>query len=352
MIGCGEISLQTSKAVLASQSCQVVHCMDIRKELATDLAARHGARASDRLEDLLGDKEVQAVVISTPHATHAPLAIAAAQAGKHVLGEKPMATTLPEADAMIAAAQKAGVKLGTFLPMRFGFTVQKARELVAGGAIGPVLAYQFHSMALKPDHYWEGGYTGRCKDPWRKYLSSGGGGILIMNLVHNLDSFVYIVDPSPQRVYAEYSTEATKVEVEDYLSMVMRLKGGAVVSLDAASAAPGKESYGDRIYGQKGQIAFIRTAFGTQTVSTGRRGLSVYLQEPWNGIKAQEWVELPPPEKHPDSRAQYLDGFAKAVLEGGEVPVPGTEGRRSLEIIRGAYLSMQRGVPVEFPVKE
>ncbi len=353
LIGCGEISLQTSRSVLASQRCRVVHCMDIRKELAEDLAARHGARASTRLEDILGDQDVQAVVLSTPHDTHAPLAVAAAKAGKHVLGEKPMADTLAGADAMIAAADAAGVKLATFFPMRFTSTVRQARELVAAGAIGRVLAYQFHAMALKPASYWHGGYTGRCKDDWRIRLKDSGGGMLIMNIVHNLDAFIHVLDPKPQRIYAEYSTQATPVEVEDFISFVMRLEGGAIVSCDASSAAPGRESFGDRIYGEKGQIAFVRANLGTfQAAAGARRGLGVYLEEPWRDIKAKEWVDLPVPEEKLDSRGQYLDAFAQAILEGGEVPVPGREGRRSLEIIRGAYLSMQRGKPVEFPVKE
>ena len=354
MIGCGEISVQTSKAVLASQRCRIVHCMDVRKDLAADLAARHGARSTDRLEDLLADPDVQGVILACPHAAHAPAAIEAAKAGKHVLGEKPMACTLAEADAMIAAAQRARVQLGLLFPMRYGFAVRKARELVAAGAIGRVTACQFHAMAYKEPSYWEGGYTGRCKSDWRKRLASSGGGILIMNLVHNLDAFVHILDPRPRRIYAEYSTLATKpaIEVEDYISFVMRLEGGAVVSLDASSAAPGQESYGDRIYGENGQIAFIRTAFGTHTVAAGRPGLGLYLQKPWEGLAGEKWHDFPPPEGYPNARMASLDAFAEAVQAGREVPVPGPQGRRSLEIIRGAYLSMQRGRPVEFPVRE
>jgi predicted dehydrogenase len=352
LIGCGEIAVQTSRSVLASGACQVVHCADVRKELADDLAGKHGARSTTRYEDLLADKDVQAVVLAVPHALHAPIAIAAAKAGKHVLGEKPMACTLTEADAMIAAAKKAGVKLGLLFPMRYSFNVMKARELVAAGAIGRVIGYQFHAMMLKPSSYWRGGYTGRCQDDWRMHLASSGGGMLIMNLVHNLDAFVYILDPKPQRIYAEYSTLATPVEVEDIVSFVMRLRDGALVTLDCSSIAPGKESYGDRIFGEKGQIAFTRTHFGSFTASTGRRGLGLFLEEPWNGMKAQEWLEIAPPEEKADGRRDCLDAFAKAILEGADSPCPGEQGRRSLEIIRGAYLSMKRGGPVEFPVVE
>jgi UDP-N-acetyl-2-amino-2-deoxyglucuronate dehydrogenase len=341
LIGCGEIAVQTSKAILSSQASCVVHCMDVRGDLAADLAAKHGAKATADLDNLLRDDQVQAVIVSTPHHLHAPLAVKAAQAGKHVISEKPMATTLDEADAMIAAAERAGVKLGVLLPLRLNYQAVKAGELVRGGAIGRVLAYQFHAMAAKPESYWHGGYTGRAKDDWRISLDTSGGGILIMNMVHNLDTFVSILDPSPKRVYAEYSTLATKVQVEDYLSLVMRLSDGAVVSLDASSAAPGRESFGDRIYGEKGQI------------DLGKGVLRVYVSQPQGDLKPGQWNEIPAPADYPsDTRLAYVDGFSRAVLEGGDPPVSGHEGRRSLEIIRGAYLSMKRGRPVEFPVSE
>ena len=138
--------------------------MDVRDDLARDLAEIHGASSTGRLEDVLGNTDVQAVIISAPHYEHAPLSIAAARAGKHVLVEKPIACTLAQADAMIAAADQGGVRLGVFHPTPFGFQAVKARELVRGGAIGEVVAVKLHEMGNKPESYWHGGFTGRVKD--------------------------------------------------------------------------------------------------------------------------------------------------------------------------------------------
>ena len=339
-LGCGEISVHSSDAVSRSARARIVHCMDIRKDLAADIAGRHDAKSTDELDVVLADADVQAVVISTPHFQHAPLSIAAARAGKHVLVEKPMACTLTEADAMIAAADDAGVKLAVFLPQRLSFGYATARRLVAAGAIGDVVAYKIHDLADKPGDYWHGGFTGRAKDDWRMSLATSGGGFLLMNEIHNLDSFVSIVDPRPQRIYAEYGTFRTPVEVEDFLSMVMRLDSGAVVSLDGSSAAVGCETHGDRVYGTKGQLA------------PGNKTCRVHLSEPWEDIPADQWVELTAGEDYPDSRTAYLDAFCRAVMDDTDPPVSGAEGRRSLEIARGAYLSMRRGAVVSFPVQE
>jgi len=339
LVGCGEIAVCTSERILDSPHVRVVRCMDPREDLAEDLAAAHGAKSGGRIEDVLADDEVQAVIISTPHYLHSPLAIQAAGAGKHVMVEKPLACTLSQADAMIAAADAAGVKLGVMFDQRIDFAQVKARELVRGGAIGDVVAVKIHGMTDKPESYWHGGFTGRVKDDWRISLATSGGGYLIMNQIHNLDVLVSIVDPSPERIYAEYSTLRTPVEVEDFVSFVMRLEGGVIVSLDGSSAAVGAESFGDRFYGKSGQIA----------VAAGV--LRVFLTEPWGDIEAGRWVEMSAPDDRPDSRSQMVDRFAEAALTGGEVPVCGREARRSLEIARGAYLSMQRGGPVRFPVE-
>ncbi len=341
LIGCGEIAVQTSKAMLECECAVVVHCADPVENLAIDLAGKHDARHSARAEDLLANENVEAVIISTPHWLHSPLAVQAAEAGKHVIGEKPMACTLPEADAMIDAAAEAGVQLGVFFPSRYGRPVRKARELITGGALGRIVGAKLYQMTRKPDSYWEGGFTGRSPGDWRKSLATSGGGILIMNLVHALDAMIYMIDPKPQRIYAEYDTFATTVEVEDYLTFVMRCQDGSIVTLDGSSAAFDKAGpAGDRIFGENGHIVITDKP-------------AVYLNEPWGDIPAGELVPLIDADAPKvNDRTAYIDDFVRAIRKGEPIPVPGPEARRSLEIIRGAYLSMQRGCVVEFPVVE
>jgi predicted dehydrogenase len=340
LIGCGEIAVQTSKAILGSQVARVVHCMDLRGDLAAELASKHDARHTTKVEDLLADEKVQAVVISSPHWLHSPLAVQAARAGKHVLSEKPIACTLAQADEMIAAAKAAGVQLGVLMPQRLTFPWTKARELIAAGAIGQIHSAKIHFMANKPATYWHGGFTGRAKDDWRLSMDKSGGGVTVMNLVHDLDSMSSVLDLRPKRVYAEYATLATPGEVEDFINVVMALESGAILSMDASSAAVGGESHGDRIYGSKGQLHM------------GWDNIRVYLVEPYKDIEAGKWVEFKQPADWVDTRQAAVDSFARAILEGRPVPVDGMQGRRILEIIRGAYLSMQRGRPEGFPVKE
>src|SRR5205085_11266873 len=112
IIGCGEIAVSTAKGIAEAGNARVARTMDTTEELARDLGQAYGAPWSTRLDDVLSDPAVQAVYIAVPHDLHADIAIKAAQAGKHILCEKPISTNLADADRMIAAARKAGVGLG------------------------------------------------------------------------------------------------------------------------------------------------------------------------------------------------------------------------------------------------
>jgi predicted dehydrogenase len=109
MIGCGEIGVRTAAAIASSEHAQHIMVMDTRAALAQDLGETYGVPWTDRVEDLLANPAVEVVYIAVPHHLHASLTIQAAEAGKHILVEKPIAITLADAEAMIAAARANGV---------------------------------------------------------------------------------------------------------------------------------------------------------------------------------------------------------------------------------------------------
>ncbi len=342
MVGCGEIATYTSERILDSDRCRLIQCMDPVETLAADIAARHaGATYTTRFEDILENGRVEGVIISTPHYLHMPQTIAAAQAGKHVLVEKPIACTLSEADAMIAACSHADVTLGVLYPARFGFPIETARRFVRGGAIGTVHAVQFHFMYEKAPCYWTGGYTGRAKTDWRMSRAKSGGGVTLINLSHDLDAMNHILDMQPIRIQSEYDTHRTPgVDVEDFMSFIMRLRTGTIVSLNASSAAAGSLIFGTQIYGEKGVIHITSP------------GLRVFTREPFEGLKPDAFTEIATPPDAADGRRLHVDGFARAARVGQPAPVSGEEARRTLEIIRGAYLAGKRHAAVEFPVQD
>src|SRR5207248_5485086 len=111
MIGCGEIAAATAKGIRESEHAAIAAVMDTNAAMAEDLGRRYDVPWTADAAELLAHADVDAVYIAVPHYLHAPLTVQAAQAGKHVLCEKPIATTLADADRMIAACAEAGVFL-------------------------------------------------------------------------------------------------------------------------------------------------------------------------------------------------------------------------------------------------
>lgn len=334
MIGCGEIAYTaTAKSVQRCSNVEMVACADVVEHAARSFGETYGVPWSTRVEDVLQRPEVDAVVISTPHCTHSPLAIQAAQAGKHVASEKPIAATMEQADAMIAACRDAGVLLTVCLVTRYEPEAVRARELIQQGALGKITALHFHCSANKPESYWTGGYSGRVQTTWRKHKAEAAGGILIMNLVHDIDRLRYITGLEAVRVFSECDTFRTAVEVEDFVAVTLRYDNGALGSILAASCATGGEAQGNRIYGTEGQIHF------------GGPGLRVFTTRDVPGLKKGEWNEVE--VTRVDSRALFLDRFAEAVFAGTPPEIPGEEGRKTLEVILAAYQSGEEHHPVE-----
>lgn len=349
LIGLGEIAYKsTGRLLQMASNVDMVIGMDPLPDIAASYEARYGIPCTTSLDEVLHHPGVDAVIISTPHNLHAPLGIEAARAGKHVIVEKPMATTLADADALITACREAGVLCSSKEGgVRYQPAVQKARELIEQGALGEVMATQVEGASNKPLSYWTGGYTGRVQTTWRKSKAEAGGGVLIMNYIYDIDRIRYLTGLEVTRVYAEYDTYRTPVEVEDFVTMTLRYTNGALGVFFAASCAVGARPSGirgtrvagNRIFGTKGQIAF------------NEGDLLVYTEAEIEGVPQGEWTVFSfPREENERAYVTYFERFAEAALTGGSFEIPDEEGRRNLEVFLAAYRSGQIAAPVTLPL--
>ena len=339
MIGCGEIAVRTAEGIAQAENAQHVMVMDIREEMAKDLGERYQVPYTTDLQELLANPDVDAVYIATPHYLHAPLTIQSLEAGKHVLCEKPIATTLADADAMIAKAEERGLKLSIAYDAQVTAELVRLHEMIADGLLGGVLGTRIVYRGDKPASYWHGGFTGRVKNGWRTRKETSGGGVLIMNTVHDLNTLRYVTGLEASRVYCEYDTFITPVEVEDYIVLTIRYQNGAIGILEAGSAIAGGDPRGavNRIYGERGQVILSQPP-------------QIFIREPWDDLPVGEWYEMPVDEEASRGRKAMIEGFAQAVLEDTEPPVRAWDGRAALEIIVAAYESGRRHQPVELPL--
>jgi len=334
MIGCGEIAAATAKGIRDAEHAEIAAVMDVSEVMARDLAETYGVPWTCDAAELLARDDVDAVYIAIPHYLLPRLTVQAARAGKHVLCEKPMATTLADADRAIAACAEAGVFLSIAFDAQITPSLQQVRRMIADGVIGEVIGTRIVYLGDKPDSYWTSGWSGRIATDWRTSKEKAGGGVTVMNAIHDINTVRYVTGLEATRVYAEYGTFATPVEVEDYLLATLRYTNGAVGHIEVGSCIKGggqDAGPGIRIYGSEGQLV----------INKGIRG---YTLRDVEGLQKGTWQDVLP--FVPYARTPIVDAFATAVLSGRQPLVSGQDGRAALQIVLAAYQSGASGVPV------
>lgn len=258
--------------------------------------------------------DIDAVYIVLPNSLHAEYSIRAAQAGKHVLCEKPMATSVAECEAMIAAAHKAGKKLMVGYRSRFEPYNRMAIELARGGHVGPTrLVTAEHGFSIQPDQ-------------WRLDRALSGGGSMMDIGIYSLNAARYLTGEEPVEVSAVESTDRSDprfATVEDRVSFVLRFPSG--IQADCISSYSSAHN-GYRVTGTRGWIAL--------EPATPYTGQSMTIRK--DGVTAPR--TLPPPARN--QFAAQLDHLAECVLTGDRPVVPGEEGLADMRIIEAIYRSM------------
>jgi UDP-N-acetyl-2-amino-2-deoxyglucuronate dehydrogenase len=342
-IGCGQISTQHFRAYGESSLVDLAVVVDVDPVAAREAAAANGDVAwTASFEEAIGRDDVDVVSIATPHHLHAPQTVAAAEAGKHVLCEKPLTTSLEDANRMIAACEQNGVQFGMWMVMRYSGLARTARALLQARAIGEIVNIRLPDVHNKVRDYYQRGVGGRARPTqWRGSRATSGGGALIMNAIHQIDVLRYITGLEVQRVAAEWINFTGLAEVEDMINVVLRYSNGAIGTIDTANYAPGGgEAHVLRLYGTKGQLQLARGA------------LEAFVEEPFEGrdglpsLVANQWQNLATPDAG-NSRTLLLDDFARAVVEGKAPPVTGKDGRAALATVLAAYASAERGETIK-----
>jgi predicted dehydrogenase/D-arabinose 1-dehydrogenase-like Zn-dependent alcohol dehydrogenase len=329
LIGCGDVARYNAAAVAAAPNATLAVCFDPVAELAHDLAARHGIEAAPTAEALFEHPGVDAVFISVPHHLHAPLTVQAAEAGCHIIVEKPLANTLAGAVEMAKACDRARVALSVSFPQRYDPRVVIARRLIEAGALGKPGGCSIRFFVDRPPAYWLGGFSGRSISDWRSSRERAGGGVLIMNLSHYLDALRHLLGVEADVVEAMTAAVDRPAEVEDAVSLTFSSADGVLASVVGSSAVRGTELTELRLWGHDGHIV-IEPDPAVFTL----RALDGLITSRW-----QEFGELP----EIDTRAVFVTRFATALAEGRPPEVSAADGIAVQAIIEAAYRSSETG---------
>jgi myo-inositol 2-dehydrogenase / D-chiro-inositol 1-dehydrogenase len=325
IIGAGRIGkVHAQSLAFHIPKAEIVSIFDVNREAAEALAAHCGIpNVAASVDELLGDKRVEAVAICSSTDTHADLIIRAAQAGKHIFCEKPISYTLKLIDDALAAVKKAGVKLQIGFNRRFDTNYARVRKAVIDGEIGkPCLVHITSRDPLPPP-------IGFVK------LS---GGMFLDMMIHDFDMARFLTGDEVEEVYAAAGVMADPAigEVGDVDTAVvtLRFKSGAIGTIDNSRKAVFGYDQRVEILGTEGKVA-SENRFPNQVVmSTGK---AVYSDLPLNFFM----------DRYTDSFAEELRQFTHAVLEGKPVPVTGADSRVPVIMAMAARRSYDENRPVK-----
>ncbi|HEU5081519.1 MAG TPA: Gfo/Idh/MocA family oxidoreductase [Opitutaceae bacterium] len=323
IIGCGLIG---RKRAMNLKAARLLYTCDLDAARAAGLAKlAPGAKSTTDFNQALADPEVEAVIVATLNASLAPITLAAVKAGKHVLVEKPGALNAEQLRIIQAAAAKTGARVRIGYNHRFHPALQKARELIDQGALGP--------MMFMRARYGHGGRRGYDRE-WRADPALAGGGELIDQGVHLIDLAGWYLGDF-KTVDGHASTYFWDMKVDDNAFLSLRTAAGQTAWLHV-SCTEWKNLFSLEIYGRDAKLAI--DGLGG---SYGPERLAYYKMLP----------EMGPPEttiyeyvRGDDSWATETKAFIEDIRLGRE-PAPGlTEGIRTLEIVEEIY--RKSGYPV------
>jgi len=336
IVGAGTIGAVHAGALDELQDARLVAVAEAREVTGRKLAETHGAEWHAGLRELLARPDADVVVICTPSGLHPDQAVAAARAGKHVITEKPMATTLEGADRMIHACKEAGVTLTVIFQYRFNRNALRLKHAVEAELFGrPVLGNAFVHWHRTQAYYGERG-------GWRGTWALDGGGALMNQSIHAVDLLQWILGPVESICgYAE--TLAHDIEAEDTASVALRFASGALGTIQGTTSAHRDSPLRIEIRGTEGSATLEGSRL---TVWQPSREEEVF--------SARDHESLPEPQGNEPLGAahrQQLKEIFAALREGREPPIPGEEARKAVEIVLGIYRSAASGERVTFPLE-
>lgn len=346
IVGPGKVAGLHAAALARIPGARLVGVAGRNPARARALAQEHGAAAWPTFEGMVGSGQLDALIVCTPHPAHAQYAIAAADAGAHVVVEKPMAVTVRQCDAMIEAAVRNGVLLAVISQRRWYPAVRRVKAAIDEGRIGePALATVEVLGWRGPEYY--------ALDPWRGTPEGEGGGVLVNQAVHQLDLLRWFLGSPIEVVGRMANVSHPELRVEDSALALVTFAGGALASIVASNAQrPGLHAR-IAVHGRSGASVGVETDRGSSFVA----GVTPSLprNDPWT-VPGEE--DLPRRWEAEDAalfervdvashhHELQLRDVVEAIRDGRRPSVDGEAGRATVELMAAIYDSAAGGAPV------
>jgi UDP-N-acetyl-2-amino-2-deoxyglucuronate dehydrogenase len=330
LLGCGRIAKRHSELLGGGviDGAELAGVCDIVPEKAQRIGEQFGVPWFTDMHQMMREVAPDVVTILTESGNHARHTLELAPYGAHLLVEKPMALTLEDADAMIAACDAAGIKLFVVKQNRFNVPVVKLRQAIDSGRFGKLAMGTVRVRWCRPQSYYD-------QDSWRGTWAYDGG-ILTNQASHHIDLLEWMMG-DVVKVSAMSATRLVKMEAEDTAAVILTFANGALGIIEATGATRPKDLEGSiSILGEGGSVVI--------------GGFAVNRLETWQFVdplpeddSVIQNYSVNPPNVYGFGHQAYYEHVIDVISNGGPQLVDGMEGRRSLELISAIYESIETG---------
>ena len=322
-----------AKAITAMNGGELIGAADRVLERTQAFAKQYNTRAYDSVEAMLSDPKLDIVTIGTPSGSHFDPAMAAINAGKHVIIEKPLEITTERIDQMVDAAEAKGVTLAAVLNRRFHPGMDAFKKAAEGGRFGKLTSASAYVKWYRDQAYYDSA-------GWRGTWALDGGGALMNQSIHTIDALLYLAGPV-KSVQANTACLAHEnIEVEDIAVAIVEFENGARGVIEGSTCTWSKDGHPARVQlaGTEGSVYLADEAFEIwdfiNEVEEDAEIRSKYMQGADTGLGANDPTAI--------NFYQHQRNFEEvvcAIQEGRSPSTCASEARKSVELIQAIYAS-------------
>lgn len=330
LVGCGRIAKRHAELLGSRQirDAGLAAVCDVVRGKAETIARPFRVPAYTDMHMMMEQEQPDVAVVLTESGRHAEHAIALAPYGKHLIVEKPIALTLDDADAMIRACDRHGVRLFVVKQNRFNIPVLKLREALETGRFGKLVMGTIRVRWCRRQDYYD-------QDPWRGTWALDGG-VLTNQASHHVDLLEWMMG-EVETVFAKSTTALVDIETEDTAVVLLKFRSGALGLIEATTATRPKDIEGSiSILGQHGAVEI--GGFAVNEIKVWQFETPLPSDE-----EVRTRYSVNPPNVYGFGHQAYYEHVVDCILNDRQHLVDGLEGRRSLELISAIYESVETG---------
>ena len=342
IVGCGMIAGFHEKAIADVDDAHLVAGFDVVPASADRFAQQTGCKPYHDMSALLANDQIDIVTICTPSGAHLEPALAAIQAGKHVIVEKPLEITLDRCDQIIRAAEQNDVVVSAIFPSRFHAPAVEIKRAIDGGRFGTVTMGDAYVKWYRTQEYYDSG-------AWRGTWQLDGGGALMNQAIHSVDLLTWLMGPvsSVSAHVARLAHE--RIGVEDTAVATLRFRSGSLGVIEASTAAYPGFLKRIEIHGSAGTAVMEEEDITVWDFAEPTDEDQLIRDRLAGVTKTGGGASDPAAIGHHGHAAQFRDVVGS--LQAGTFPaIDGHEGRRSVEIILAIYQAAETGTTIELPL--